>query len=95
MKNFHPPILRILRHYANIADASEVVNVLNKATVDSAHEARVLYEFLGTLCDLVAADAKKGVVVLNQPIETADAEKVCEVVEDYLNELGYEQVTSG
>ena len=95
MKDFHPPILKLLRHYATAANASEVLVLLSKGAVDSAHEAKLLYDFLATFCELVAVDAQSEVTVLNQPIHTTDAEKVCEVVEDYLNELGYEQITSG
>ena len=94
MKNFHPPILTLLKHYAAAAKDAEIVELLNKGEVESEQEAKVLYAFLSTMCELVAADAKKGVVVLNQPVHTTDAEKVCEVVEDYLNDRGYEQVTS-
>ncbi len=42
------------------------------------------------MCDHVLEDSKNNVEVLNQAVCTSDAEKVRDVIEDYIEEAGYE-----
>lgn len=89
MKTLHKPIFEIMVHYAEKLENKEVVDILKKMSVDDEIEANAMVKFLDDLCDAVAEDSKAGVAVLNQPIHTVDAEKVCDVMYDYLDDLGY------
>lgn len=89
MKTLHKPILDIMTYYAEKFESKEVMGILKKMSVDDEVEAKAMVKFLGDLCDAVAEDSEAGVVVLNQPIHTVDAEKVCDVMYDYLDGLGY------
>ena len=94
MKNFHPPIIEFMNHYAAVTESATVQGILDKRSVDSEAEARAMLEFLDLMCSRVAEDTKRGVVVGNQRVVTSDAEKVCEAVESYLEELGYDDLMS-
>lgn len=89
MKDFHKPILLLMAHYAEATRSTQVQRILAKASVDSDDEARALLAFLDVLCQRVAEDARRQVMVLNQPVHPADAETVCEVVQSYLEGAGY------
>lgn len=89
MKNMHQPILDIMKHYAGELGSETVKVVLEKRAIESVDEAKEVLHFLDEMCNKVSIDAKENVVVLNQPIHTSDAEKVCDVIEDYIEELGY------
>jgi len=94
MKNIHQPIKDILSYYANILKNERVIEILNKESIDSKNEAKELYLFLEPMCNKIAEDAKNGTTVLRQPIHTTDAEKICNIIEDYIEEIGYENLIS-
>jgi hypothetical protein len=89
MKNIHQPILDIMKYYAAELGSETVKVVMEKQAIESEDEAKEILIFLDEMCSKVSIDAKDNVVVLNQPIHTSDAEKVCDVIEDYIEELGY------
>ena len=78
-----------MTYYAKEFGAVEVQKILEKESIDSEHEAKSILNFLGQMCPKVAEDATNGVVVLNQVVHTTDAEKVCNVIEDYIEDAGY------
>ena len=78
-----------MAYYAKKLGAVEVQKILGKESIDSEHEAKSILNFLDQMCPKVAEDAANGVVVLNQVVHTTDAEKVCNVIEDYIEEAGY------
>lgn len=92
MKNIHQPIKDIMSHYASNPENINVLAVLEKESIDSEQEAKAVLAFLDLMSDKIAEDAKSNVVVLQQPIHTTDAEKICDVIEDYIEELGYEHL---
>lgn len=95
MKDFHPPLLDIMAHYASVMEATAVQAILAKRSVDNASEARVLREFVNAMSDRIADDAKRGVSVLEgETVATSDAVKVWTIVDSYLEELGYDDPTS-
>ncbi len=79
-------------HYAAELKNESVLSILKKESVDNETEARDVLTFLDSMCAKIATDAKENVIVLHQPIHTTDAEKICDVIEDYLEELGYEDL---
>jgi hypothetical protein len=89
MKNIHQPILDIMKYYAAELGSETVKVVMEKQAIESEDEAKEILIFLDEMCSKVSIDAKDNVVVLNQPIHTSDAEKVCDVIEDYIEVLGY------
>jgi len=48
-----------------------------------------MISFLAVMSEQVAIDANNKVTVLRQIVCTTDAEKVCDVIEDYIESLGY------
>lgn len=92
MKNIHKPILDFMFFYAQKLDNENVIAVLEKQAIDNEDEARAIVSFLNIMCELVQKDSMKDVVVLNQVVCTSDAEKVCDVMEDYIEEIGYEHL---
>lgn len=89
MKNIHKPILDIMFHYASQLENDDVLNILEKKSIESKTEAECILQFLDNLCEKIAEDSINKIVILNQPIHTTDAEKVCNIIEDYIEELGY------
>lgn len=89
MKNIHQPIKEIMKYYAIKLENETASLVINKEAIESEGEAKEFLSFLETMCNTIAVDAKESVVVLNQPIHTTDAEKVCDIMEDYIEGLGY------
>lgn len=89
MKNIHQPILDIMKYYASELGRETVKSVIKKQAIESEDEAKEILIFLDEMCSKVSVDAKENVIILNQPIHTSDAEKVCDVIEDYIEELGY------
>lgn len=95
MKNLDPTIIRFMAHYAFDVGAVPVQGILEKRSIDNAVEARAVLDFLEVMCRRVAEDAKLGVTVLpGEKVATYDAEKVCEVVQSHLEELGYGDLLS-
>lgn len=89
MKNIHQPIKDLMRHYAEELHDEKVLSVLRKESIDSESEAKDILDFLDSMCKKIATDAKNNVVILRQPIHTTDAEKICSIIEDQIEELGY------
>ena len=75
--------------YATELECENILSILKNESIDSEEEARDMLGFLDSMCEKIAIDAKENLVILNQPIHTTDAEKICDVIEDYLEELGY------
>lgn len=92
MKNIHKPIIDFMSYYAEKLNDESVLSVLNKQSIESEVEAKNVLNFLSNLCDHVSDDSKNNVVVLNQAVCTSDTEKVCDVIEDYIEEIGYEHL---
>jgi hypothetical protein len=92
MKKIHKPILDFMSHYARKFEDDVVLSVLDKLAIENEEEAIKVLSFLNTMCDHVATDANNNMVVLNQTVCTADAEKVCDAIEDYIEEIGYEHL---
>ncbi|QFT53278.1 hypothetical protein [Microbulbifer sp. THAF38] len=90
MKNIHQPIKDIMSYYAQKLSNQKVLNILQKDSIESEDEAKDILLFLDSMCTEIAQDAQNNVVVLRQPIKTSDAEKICDVIEDYIEEIGYE-----
>ncbi|WP_148212571.1 hypothetical protein [Hahella chejuensis] len=90
MKGINDTIKAFMQHYAEEFKDSEVLLVLEKESIESENEANSVLNFLDSMCKKVQEDMESGVVVLNQKVHTTDAEKVCDVVEDYIEGLGYE-----
>ncbi len=89
MRNIHKPIKQLMTHYASLLKREKILLILEKESIDSELEAKYLLGFLDELCEKVIEDAKANVIVLNQPIHTTDAEKICSVIEDYVEQAGY------
>ena len=89
MKNIHQPIKDIMRHYATELKDEKILSVLQKESIDSESEAKDVLVFLDSMCKKIAIDAKENVIILHQPVHTTDAEKICNVIEDYIEDLGY------
>jgi len=94
MKNIHQPIIEIMAYYAKELDNKKVQEILQKESIDTELEAKEILNFLDSMCEQVAVDSKSNIVVLRQPIHTTDAEKVCDVMEDFIEELGYGHLTN-
>ncbi|MET1257593.1 hypothetical protein [Aliikangiella maris] len=92
MKNIHQPIKDIMSYYASNLENKSVLEILEKQSIDSEQEAKEVIAFLNLMSDKIAEDSKDNIVVLQQPIHTTDAEKICDVIEDYIEELGYEHL---
>lgn len=90
MKNINQTIRKLLDHYAKELNDKVLIDILKKEAINSEEEAKSVIKFLDGLCDRVRQDAKSGVVVLNQTVHTSDAEKVYEVMSDYVASAGYE-----
>ena len=93
MNKIHTPTLEFLSYYADTLNSVEVKDILNKKRINTEHEAKSLLKFLDEMCVQVAKDTNAGVVVLRQKVATYDAEKVCSVIEDYLEDIGYGYLT--
>lgn len=89
MKNIDSTIIDFLSHYANALNATGIKSILDKSAVETDEEASELLDFLEEMCAQVKTDAGEEVIVLRQPVTTYDAEKVCSVVEDYLENAGF------
>ena len=89
MKNIHQPIKDIMKHYAAELEDEKILSVLQKESIDSESEAKDVLVFLDSMCKRIAIDAKRNVIILHQPVHTTDAEKICNVIEDYIEDLGY------
>lgn len=94
MKDFHPPILKLLEHYADVTGSSGAQRIIEKRTVESEAEARTLLAFLDVMFNRVIEDSKRNVCVLSQAIIPSDGEKVILQVHGYLEELGYGHLVS-
>ncbi len=92
MKNIHKPILDFMSYYAKKLGDDNVISVLDKLSIDNEDEAKKLLSFLNEMCSHVKQDSSNNVVVLNQVVCTSDAEKVCDIIEDYIEEIGYENL---
>ena len=92
MKNIHKPIIDFMSYYAKKLNDESVLSVLKKLSIESEDEAKNVLSFLNNMCDLVLEDSKNSIVVLNQAVCTTDAEKVCDVIEDYIEDIGYEHL---
>ncbi len=92
MKNIHKPIIDFMAYYAKQLNDETVLRVLSNLSINTEDEAKRVLSFLEIMCDHVIEDAKNNVVVLNQSVCTSDAEKVCDVIEDYIEEIGYEHL---
>ena len=90
MNHVNDPMKKIMAHYAKELDDKAVLSILEKGAIESEDEAKDTLSFLDSMCDRIAEDTEAGIVVLNQPIHTTDAEKICDAIEDYIEELGYE-----
>jgi len=90
MKNIHQPIKDIMSYYATKLENKNVQVVLKNESISSEQEAKDVLLFIDLMCKKIAEDEKKNVIVLHQSIRTTDAEKICDVIEDYIEELGYE-----
>lgn len=89
VKNIYQPIKDIMKHYAVELGDDNVLSVLDKESIDSESEAKNILVFLDSMCNRIAIDAKKNVVILHQPVHTTDAEKICDIIEDHIEDLGY------
>lgn len=89
MKSMNATTAEFIMHYARELKNDSIVAVLQKGAVETEEEAKVLLDFLESMCDRVKLDSKSNVVVLRQPVHTTDAEKVCNVVCDYIEGLGF------
>ena len=87
MKNIHQPIKDIMSYYALKIENRNVLAILKKESIDSEQEAKEILTFLNSMCDKISEDAKENINVLHQPIHTTDAEKICDIIEDYV-EIG-------
>lgn len=89
MKNMHQPIKDLMRHYAEVIGDDGALSILRKESIDSESEAKAILVFLDSMCDRIADDAGNNTIILRQPVHTTDAEKVCSIMEDLIEELGY------
>ncbi len=89
MKNIHQPIKDIMRHYAEKLSDNAIHSILEKEQISDESEAKQVLIFLDKMCDQIAIDSKENYVILNQPVHTTDAEKICDVIEDHIEALGY------
>jgi len=89
MKNIHQSILDFVLYYAQKLKNEVVLSVLTKQKIDNEAEARAVLLFLNDMSNRVIIDVKHDVVVLNRKVQTSDAEKVCNVVEGYIEDSGY------
>ncbi len=94
MKNFHAPIIEFLNYYASTLNNEQVQGILKKLAVDNEAEAKELLNFLDAMCLQVLTDAKIGIIVSQQTVTSYDAEKVCNEIERYLDEIGYGYLTA-
>lgn len=92
MKNIHKPILDFMSYYAKKLRDDGVISVLDKLSVDNKDEAKKLLSFLDKMCSHVKEDSINNAVVLNQVVCTSDAEKVCDIIEDYIGKIGYKNL---
>lgn len=93
MKNLHAPIVDFLIYYARALNNEQVQAILGKMSVDNEAEAKELLGFLDPMCSQVANDSKAGIIISQQAVTTYDAEKVCNEVERYLDNIGYGHLT--
>ncbi|WP_444943399.1 hypothetical protein ACJJIK_16845 [Microbulbifer sp. ZKSA006] len=89
MKNIHQPIKDIMSYYASKLSNQEVLDILQKNSIESKREAKDILLFLDSMCIEISKDAQNNTLVLRQPIKTVDAEKVCDIIEDYIEAIGY------
>ncbi|WP_444929443.1 hypothetical protein ACJJIF_16625 [Microbulbifer sp. SSSA002] len=89
MKNIHQPIKDIISYYASKLSNQEVLDILQKNSIESKREAKDILLFLDSMCIEISKDAQNNTLVLRQPIKTVDAEKVCDIIEDYIEAIGY------
>jgi hypothetical protein len=90
MKNFHPPIQKLIEHYARKTKSKQILEILSKGDVSTEADAQALFEFLDVMSDAIGVDAQNNVSVLeNERVHTSDAVKVSEVVESYLEQRGF------
>ncbi|MFA0811391.1 hypothetical protein [Microbulbifer epialgicus] len=75
MKSVHQSIKDMMSYYANKLSNKEVLDILQKDSIESKIEAKYILSFLDSMCTEIAKDAQKNTVVLKQPIKTSDAEK--------------------
>jgi hypothetical protein len=92
MKKIHQPIKDVMYHYAEKFSDDAVLSILKKEEIGNEISAKQVLNFLDKMCDQIAIDAKENYIILNQPVHTTDAEKICDVIEDYIEALGYDHL---
>jgi len=92
MKNIHKPIIDFMYQYAEKINDKGALTLIKRLSIDSESEAKNMLTFLELMCSHVLEDSKDNVVILNQPVCTSDLEKVCDVIEDHIEDIGYEHL---
>jgi hypothetical protein len=65
-----------------------------KGGVESDSDVTALLDVLDAMYQRIQGDAEQGKIVFRQPVHVYDADKVGETLVAYLEELGYERLTS-
>lgn len=92
MKDIHPPILKLARHYAERRKDAVAAAILDGQPIGSDERARAFLRFLSAMVDLAVEDEKAGAEVLGQKALASDAEKAYLVLEDAVEDAGFGHV---
>ena len=87
-------IIKYLEHYAQYAAHDVISSILARGVVESDVEARALTDVIDAMYAHLDDDVKSHLIVYRQAIQAYDVDKVAETVVAWLEEAGYEHVTS-
>ena len=94
MTNLDPVVVTYVEYYAQYAALELTRAILARGMVQDDSEAKTILDVIDAMYARLDADVHSGVVVYRQPIQAYDADKVAETIVAWLEDSGYERVTS-
>ncbi|OZG70001.1 hypothetical protein BTA51_28140 [Hahella sp. CCB-MM4] len=90
MNNMDEYIKKYVNHYAEIVGSQNISSIISKGAVSSEDEARELISFIDTMCRQSQSDEAAGKTVLGYPAKTYDAEKAAMILEELIEDCGFD-----
>jgi len=94
MKKIDNYVKKYILHYINRLD-SKLESIISEEKISSEQEAKELLAFVDLMCNQSALDMKDKKEVLGHPANTYEAEKAAMVIQDFVEDSGFEYLIDG
>lgn len=87
-------VVKYVEHYAQYANTEATKVILARGTIQSDSEASTILDVIEAMYARLDEDVRTRVAVYRQPIQAYDADKVAETIVAWVEDSGFEHVTS-